>query len=100
MVMEGQQGSPDAAFASVPSEEEADLHEDHGGGESRTLPHGFDCVSETTSLVDKLSKDDEDSLTGPPPLEEQQLFDPLQAVVSSCELPEQRTPLEASQVRF
>ncbi|XP_056256798.1 zinc finger protein 653 [Seriola aureovittata] len=131
MVMERQQGSPAAAFHSIPSEEEAeDLRrggdEGEGGGERlgeeeiRTLPHGYDCVTVAASLADKLEKTDEDSvlsqslsgsvqlgaqsqLSVPPPMhvqEQSELFDPqtLQTVVTSCEIPDQRTALEGSQL--
>lgn len=114
MVMERQQGSTTAAFASIPSEEEAeDLGQGRDEGEEEIR-----AVTMTPSLVDKLEKSDEDlvlsqSLSGsvslggqpelsvPPPIQEQgELFDPqtLQTVVTSCEIPEQRTTLEGSQV--
>lgn len=124
MVMEHQQGSPAAAFSSVPSEEEAEEAEDLRQGrdreeeEIRTVPHDYDHVTVTTSITDKLEKVDEDSvltqslsgsvplgaqpeLSVPPPMQEQsELFDPqtLQTVVTSCEIPDQRTALEGSQV--
>lgn len=131
MVMERQQGSPTAAFHSIPSEEEAeDLRqgrdEREGGGESlreeeiRTIQHSYDCVTVTASLADKLEKTDEDSvlsqslsgsvqlgaqprLSVQPPMqvqEQSELFDPqtLQTVVTSCDIPDQRTALEGSQV--
>lgn len=125
MVMEHQQGSPAAAFSSVPSEEEeAEEAEDLRQGrdreeeEIRTVPHGYERVTATTPLTDKLEKVDEDSvltqslsgsvplgsqpeLSVPPPMQEQsELFDPqtLQTVVTSCEIPDQRTALEGSQV--
>ncbi|XP_051243265.1 zinc finger protein 653 [Dicentrarchus labrax] len=127
MVMERQQGSPAAAFHSIPSEDEADeaeeaedLRQGRDGGEEeiRTIPHSYECVTVTASLADKLEKTDEDSvltqsLSGsvplgahaeqlvPPPMQEQsELFDPqtLQTVVTSCEIPDQRTTLEGSQL--
>lgn len=126
MVMERQQGSPAAPFHSVPSEEEAeeaeDLRQGSDGGEEeiRTMPHGYECVTVMGSLADKLEKTDEDSvlsgslsgsvrlgaqaeLSVPPPIqveEQSELFDPhtLQTVVTSCEIPDQRTTLEGSQV--
>ncbi|GAA6215440.1 zinc finger protein 653 [Lates japonicus] len=131
MVMERQQGSPAAAFHSIPSEEVAeDLRrgrdEGEGGGERlrekeiRTIPHSYDCVTVTASAADKLEKTDEDSvlsqslsdsvqlgaepqLSVPPPMqvqEQSELFDPqtLQTVVTSCEIPDQRTALEGSQL--
>lgn len=124
MVMEHQQGSPAAAFSSVPSEDEAEEAEDLRQGrdreeeEIRTVPHGYERVTATASLTDKLEKVDEDSvltqslsgsvplgsqpeLSVPPPTQEQsELFDPqtLQTVVTSCEIPDQRTALEGSQV--
>lgn len=89
--------------------------------EIRTILHRYECVtSVTASLVDKLDKADEDSvlsqslsgsvpldtqpeLSVPPPFqvqEQSELFDPqtLQTVVTSCEIPDQRTALEGSQV--
>ncbi|XP_044036288.1 zinc finger protein 653 [Siniperca chuatsi] len=124
MVMERQQGSPAAAFHSIPSEEEAeeagDLRRDREEEEIRTIPHGYECVTVTASLADKLEKTDEDSvlsqslsgsvrlgaqaeLSVPPPMqiqEQSELFDPqtLQTVVTSCEIPDQRTTLEGSQL--
>ncbi|XP_076608830.1 zinc finger protein 653 [Chaetodon auriga] len=121
MVVERQQGSPAAAFHSIPSEEEAEEAEDlrqGGDKEIRTVPHGYDCVTVTASLADKLVKTDEDSvlsqslsgsvplraqpeLSVPPPIPEQsELFDSqtLQTVVTSCEIPDQRTTLEGSQL--
>eukprot|EP00064_Thunnus_orientalis_P011818 superscaffoldBa00001745_g11850 len=130
MVMEQQQGSPEATFHSITSEEEAeDLRRgrDEEGGrerlgeeEIRTIPHGYECVTVTASLADKLEKTDEDSvlsqslsgsvrlgaqpeLSVPPPMQVQEqgeLFDPqtLQTVVTSCEIPDQRTALEGSQL--
>lgn len=130
MVMEQQQDSPEATFHSIDSEEEAeDLRRgrDEEGGrerlgeeEIRTIPHGYECVTVTASLADKLDKTDEDpvlsqtlsgsvrlgaqaELSVPPPMQVQEqgeLFDPqtLQTVVASCEIPDQRTTLEGSQV--
>ncbi|XP_041813339.1 zinc finger protein 653 [Chelmon rostratus] len=124
MVVEQQQGSPAAEFHSIPSEEEAEEAEDLRRGrdgrdeEIRTVPHGYDCVTVTASLADKLEKTDEDSvlsqsldcsvplraqpeLLAPPPMQEQsELFDSqtLQTVVTSCEIPDQRATLEGSQL--
>lgn len=134
MVMERQQGSPAVEFHSIPSEEEAedlrrgrDEEQEEIGGEERlreeeirNIPHGYECVTVTAALVDKLAKAEEDSvltqslsgsvqlgsqpqLSIPPPMQVQEqsgLFDPqaLQAVVTSCEMPDQRTALEGSQV--
>ncbi|KAM9345835.1 zinc finger protein 653 [Symphorus nematophorus] len=127
MVMERQQSSPATAFHSIPSEEEAeeaeDLRQDRDGGaeeEIRTIPHGYECVAVTASLADKLEKTDENSvlsqglsssvplgaqpeLSVQPPMQVQgqsELFDPqtLQTVVTSCEIPDQRTTLEGSQL--
>ncbi|KAK2833925.1 hypothetical protein Q5P01_017814 [Channa striata] len=123
MVVERQQSSPAAVFHSIPSEEEVeDLRQDDGAGagesfrkeEIRTIPHVYDCL--TAPLVDKLVKTDEDSvLSSSEPLDSQpelpvppsirvqdqsDLFDPqtLQTVVTSCEIPDQRTALEGSQL--
>ncbi|XP_070779899.1 zinc finger protein 653 [Enoplosus armatus] len=108
-------------------EEEAEEAEDLGrgrdGGEDEevgAIPHGYECVAVTASLADKLEKADEDSvlsqslsgsvrlgaqteLSVPPPMqvpEQSELFDPqaLQTVVTSCEIPDQRTSLEGSQL--
>uniref|UniRef100_A0A3Q0S2T0 Zinc finger protein 653 n=1 Tax=Amphilophus citrinellus TaxID=61819 RepID=A0A3Q0S2T0_AMPCI len=114
------------AFHSVPAdqgEETEDLREGKDGGEGedevRTVRHDYECVM-TASLADELDKSDEDlvlsqSLSGslrlgaqpelsvPPPMEAQEqseLFEPqtLQTVVTSCEIPDQRTALEGSQL--
>ncbi|XP_030591385.1 zinc finger protein 653 [Archocentrus centrarchus] len=121
-----QQGSLTGAFHSVPAdqgEETEDLREGKDGGEGeeevRTVRHDYECVM-TASLADELDKSDEDlvlsqSLSGslrlgaqpelsvPPPMEAQEqseLFEPqtLQTVVTSCEIPDQRTALEGSQL--
>ncbi len=115
MVMERQQGSPAAVFHSIPSEEEAeDLGRGRDGGEEeiRTIPHGYECVTmEKTdedsvlsqSLSGSVRLEDQSELSVPPPMqvqEQSELFDPqaLQTVVTSCEIPDQRTTLEGSQV--
>ncbi|XP_054463652.1 zinc finger protein 653 isoform X2 [Anoplopoma fimbria] len=132
MVIERQQGSPAAAFNSIPSEEEEEEEEEDaeeaedlrrgtdGEEEIRTAPLGYECVTMTPSLAVKLGKMDEDSLLSqslsgsaglgaqpelsvsqPMQVEEQsELFDPqtLQTVVTSCEIPDQRTTLEGSQL--
>ncbi|XP_045927892.1 zinc finger protein 653 [Micropterus dolomieu] len=123
MVMEGQQGSPAAAFHTLPSEEEAeDLRRGRDGGEEeiRTVSHGYECVTVTASSADKLEKTCGDSvlsqsfsgsvqlgaqaeLSVPPPMqvqEQSELFDPhtLQTVVTSCGIPDQRSTLEGSQL--
>ncbi|KAK2894270.1 zinc finger protein 653 isoform X1 [Channa argus] len=123
MVVERQEDSPGAALHSIPSEEEVeDLRQDDGEGagerlrneEIRTTAHRYDCVM--APLVDKLVKTDEDSvlsssepldsqpeLSVPPTMQVQEqndLFDPqtLQTVVNSCDIPDQRTALEGSQL--
>ncbi|XP_071330690.1 zinc finger protein 653 [Trachinotus anak] len=90
------------------------------GEEIRTIPHSYDCVTVTASLADKVEKTDEDSvlsqglngslqlgaqpqLSVPPPMqvqEQSEPFDPqaLQTVVTGCEIPDQRTALEGSQL--
>lgn len=110
-----QQGSLTAALHSSPAE---DLKQGEGGGEGerqhlreeeiRTVEGGYE-------LEDEMEKTDEDlvlsqSLNDPPSLDEQhpaapeqdqtELFDPqtLQTVVAGCEIPDQRTALEGSQV--
>ena len=124
MEMEEQQGSPPAAFDSISSEEEAeDLRQSRDGEEGeklveddiRTMPHNYDCVAMTTPSADKLEKTEEESVmsqslsspvelpvpSGPPLVPEQSDLFPtqtLQTVVTSCEMPDQRTALEGSQV--
>lgn len=114
MVMEQQQGSATAAFPSIPLEEEAeDLERGRDGGEEEVM-----AVTMTASLADKMEKTGEDmvlsqslsssvplvaqpELLVPPPIHEQsELFNhpTLQTVVTSCDIPEQRTTLEGSQV--
>ncbi|XP_069005920.1 zinc finger protein 653 isoform X1 [Embiotoca jacksoni] len=88
--------------------------------EIRTVRHDYECVTVTASLADELEKVGEDSvlsqsssssaslsaqpeLSVPPPMqvqEQSELFDPqtLQTVVSGCEIPDQRTALEGSQL--
>ncbi|XP_037545341.1 zinc finger protein 653 [Nematolebias whitei] len=113
-----QQGSLTAALHSIPAE---DLKQGEDGGEGvgeqhreegiRTAGHGY----ELESLADELEKTDEDSvlsqslndpvplgaqheLSVPPPAQGQtELFDP-QTAVTSCEIPNQRTALEGSQL--
>uniref|UniRef100_A0A3Q1F0M1 Zinc finger protein 653 n=1 Tax=Acanthochromis polyacanthus TaxID=80966 RepID=A0A3Q1F0M1_9TELE len=85
-----------------------------------TVRHDYECVTVTASLADELEKADEDSvlsqslsgsvplgaqteLSVPPPMqvqEQSELFDPqaLQTVVTGCEIPDQRTALEGSQL--
>lgn len=108
-------------------EETEDLRQGKDGGEEerlteeevRTVRHDYECVM-TASLADELDKSDEDlvlsqSLSGsvrlsaqtelsvPPTMqvqEQSELFEPqtLQTVVTGCEIPDQRTALEGSQV--
>lgn len=136
MVMEGQQDSTGAAFHSVresTSEEDADdLRQGRdeeeggqrgkslGGDEMEPLLDGYECITVTESLSDKLEKTEEDSALSqsltdsvgpdshpepavPPPMqvsEQGELFNPqtLQTVVTSCDISGQRTALEGSQV--
>lgn len=109
----------EAAFHPLSSsggEEEEDLrrHADEGGSgrppeeERRTMPFGYESVTEMAS--DKLEQSGSVPLGGtpqqPPPSSVQvrehvgDLFDPqtLQTAASGCELPEQRTAVEGSQV--
>nr|XP_019965475.1 PREDICTED: zinc finger protein 653 [Paralichthys olivaceus] len=93
------------------------LREEEEEDDIRTVPHNYNCVTMTTPLADKLEKTDEDSvpsqsLSGhvelsvpsiPAPIqvqEQSELFHPqtLQTVVTSCEIPDQRTSLEGSQL--
>ncbi|XP_022052134.2 zinc finger protein 653 [Acanthochromis polyacanthus] len=91
-----------------------------GEEEIGTVRHDYECVTVTASLADELEKADEDSvlsqslsgsvplgaqteLSVPPPMqvqEQSELFDPqaLQTVVTGCEIPDQRTALEGSQL--
>ncbi|CAI5674331.1 unnamed protein product [Oreochromis niloticus] len=108
-------------------EETEDLRQAKDGGEEerlreeevRTVTHDYECVM-TASLADELDKSDEDlvlsqSLSGsvrlgaqtelsvPPTMqvqEQSELFEPqtLQTVVTGCEIPDQRTALEGSQL--
>ncbi|XP_060945980.1 zinc finger protein 653 [Limanda limanda] len=125
MEMEEQPGSPPEVIVSISSEEEEaeDLRQtrDQEGErlieeDIRTTPLNYDCVAMTTPLADKLEKTDQDSvlvqsLSSPVELsvpsgpsmqvqEQSDLFPPhpLQAVVTSCETPDQRTALEGSQL--
>nr|XP_040046319.1 zinc finger protein 653 [Gasterosteus aculeatus aculeatus] len=126
MVIERQQSSPGAAYHSIASEEERDEREEEeeedeevedlrrgrdGEEEIRAAPHGYECVSVRASLAVELEKPEED-LSGsaglgarpepsvPPGDGQSELFDShaLQTVVSSCEIPDQRTTLEGSQL--
>lgn len=119
MEQQQQQASVTPAFHCIPVEEEEEAAEHLVRGkegeeeeeeETRTVQHEYECVAVTTSLVDELEKVDRDpvlsqSLSGsiPPPMQVQEqsdMFDPqtLQTVVTGCELPNQRTALEGSQV--
>ncbi|KAM7372465.1 hypothetical protein PAMP_009629 [Pampus punctatissimus] len=91
-----------------------------GEDELRTIRHGYECVTVIPSLSDKLGKTEGDSVLSEslsrsarlgaqpdlsvlPPMQVQeqgQLFDPqiLQTVVTSCDIPDQRTTLEGSQL--
>lgn len=123
-----QQSSFTASLNSISTDEEEEeaenLRPGRDGGKSegeklkeedvRTVGHDYECVTITASLADELDKADEDlvlsqSLNGSVPLGAQlelsvprqnELFDPqaLQTVVSGCEMPDQRTSLESSQV--
>nr|XP_057905333.1 zinc finger protein 653 [Doryrhamphus excisus] len=119
MVLERPQGSPEAMFHSLASEEEADdvrQSRDEGAneqlGEEEHIGCGYECVTMATSFVDKLGKPDEDlsdsarspsrpELLAPPAVEAEEhrgeLFDPhtLETVVTSCD---QQTALEGSQL--
>ncbi|XP_034394800.1 zinc finger protein 653 [Cyclopterus lumpus] len=104
-------------------EEPEDLQQGRDGdgeGEVGAAAPGYECVTLAASLADRLGKADEDSvlsqslsssaglgaqpespITPPMQVEEQsELFDPhtLQTVVTSCEIPDQRTNLEGSQL--
>lgn len=116
MIMDRPRACTTAAFPAIPSEEEAEEAEDFGL--SKNVMEEIKAVNMTPCIADKLEKADEDlvlsqSLNGSvtlgpqpellvsPAMQEQSgLFDPqnLQRVVTSCEIPEQRTTLEGSQV--
>lgn len=113
-----QQGSLTAALHSIPA---GDLKQGEDGGEGVREQHGEEGLRtvgdgyELASLADELEKTDEDSVLSqslndpvplgaqhelfvpPPGQDETELLDP-QTVVSSCEIPNQRTALEGSQV--
>lgn len=117
MVMERPQACTTAAFPSISSEEEAEEAEDFGLS-SNEGEEKIKAINMTQSIADELEKTGEDlvlsqSLNGsvtlgpqseplvPPAMQEQSgLFHPptLQRVVTGCEIPEQRTTLEGSQV--
>ncbi|XP_068605962.1 zinc finger protein 653 [Brachionichthys hirsutus] len=108
--VEQQRDSPAAAFHSIPSEEEAEDLRRGGEDEVGPVPQRYGCVTLMASLPDDPEKTDQDAAPSVPveaepellvPLPEQsELFDPqsLQTVVTSCEIPEQRVPLEGSQL--
>ncbi|XP_061741563.1 uncharacterized protein LOC133541872 isoform X2 [Nerophis ophidion] len=122
MVLERPQGSPEAMFHSLTSEEEADdvrLDQDEGAteplGEDEHTGCGYERVPIVTSFADKPRKADErpeesvhtslqPELLAPPPVQEEEdsgeLYDPhaLQAVVTSCDIPNHQTALEGSQL--
>ncbi|KAK5885426.1 hypothetical protein CesoFtcFv8_019134 [Champsocephalus esox] len=114
--MEQHPGSPAEEF---PSDEEAeDLRQDGEGEEEEeeeeigTVPHRYECVEVTQSLMDKLEKTREDSLLSPSGSvgselsvpsnipEQSEMFDPhsLQTVVSSCEIPDPTDTLGGPQL--
>uniref|UniRef100_A0A8C3GAI1 Zinc finger protein 653 n=1 Tax=Cyclopterus lumpus TaxID=8103 RepID=A0A8C3GAI1_CYCLU len=124
---EGVTGEGDDDDESEEGEEDLEEPEDlqqgrdgDGEGEVGAAAPGYECVTLAASLADRLGKADEDSvlsqslsssaglgaqpespITPPMQVEEQsELFDPhtLQTVVTSCEIPDQRTNLEGSQL--
>lgn len=117
MVMDRPQACTTAPFPSIPSEEEAEEAEDFGLSNNEGEEE-IKVIDMTPSIADKLEKTDEDAVLSqsfnssvtlgaqpellvPPAMQGQSgLFDPqtLQRVVTSCEIPEQRTTLEGSQV--
>ncbi|XP_068434597.1 zinc finger protein 653 [Clinocottus analis] len=126
MAIERRQCSP--AFHSIPSEEEGEEDEEEPEDLRRGIDEeeeigaatpGYECITVSASLADRLGKADEDSVlsqslsgsaglgaqsesvTPPMQVEEQsELFDPhtMQTVVTSCQMPDQRTTLEGSQL--
>lgn len=126
VVMQGQAaqglGKPDHKGSCLNAEQEQSLAED-GVGQlgmdaaglgTEAVPSGYECVVVTQALMDRPVVQNGDAPSdagatllqanpaGTIPIQGQagELFEPqtLQTVVSSCELPEQRGTLEASQV--
>ncbi|XP_062263364.1 zinc finger protein 653 [Platichthys flesus] len=111
MEMEEQPGSPPAAFVSISSEEEAeDLRQSRDGEEGEKL---IEEEIRTVPLNYKLEKTDEDSVlsqglsspvelsvqSGPSvQVQEQSDLFPPHPLVTSCEVPDQRTALDGSQL--
>ncbi|XP_077355342.1 zinc finger protein 653 [Festucalex cinctus] len=122
MVLERPQGSPEANFHPLTSEEETeDVSQSHnesvtekvGEVQEEEIGCDYECVVVGTSFADKLGTTDEDIGDSVPPSEpellssspvqaeeKEELFDPhaLQTVVTSCEIPSQHTALEGSQL--
>lgn len=127
VVMQGQAaqglGKPDHKGSCLNAGQEQSLAED-GVGQlgmdaaglgTETVPSGYECVVVTQALMDRPAVQNGDgpgnagatllqaNPAGAIPMQGQpgELFEPqtLQTVVSSCELPEQRGALEASQVQ-
>ncbi|XP_061701708.1 zinc finger protein 653 [Syngnathoides biaculeatus] len=123
MVLERPQGSPEAMFHSLTSEEEIeDVRRSQAEGASRGLGQeqeeeqivcNYECVTVGASFVDKLRNTDEDLSNSVPTSQQEvlvpcpiqaeergELFDPhsLQTVVTSCHIPNQQTNLESSQL--
>ncbi|XP_061604025.1 zinc finger protein 653 isoform X2 [Phyllopteryx taeniolatus] len=120
MVLERRpQGSPEAMFHSLASEEEIeDVRRSQAEGareeqEEQQIGCDYECVTVGASFVDKLRNTDEDLSNSVPPAQQEllvpspiqaeekgQLFDPhsLQTVVTSCQIPNQQTNLEGSQL--
>lgn len=107
-----QQGSLTAALHSIPAE---DPEQGEGGEREQLREEEIRTVAVGYELEDEMEKTDEDSVLShssndPAPLgaqhpalseqDQSELFDPqtLQTVVADCEIPEQRTALEGSQV--
>lgn len=122
MVLERPRGSPEPIFHPLTSEEEIedarqsqDGNATEGPGEAQEPAIGcdYECVIVGTSFAEKTGNADEDLGDSVPPShpellvsspvraqEKGHLFDPhaLRTVVTSCEIPNQQTPLEGSQV--
>ncbi|XP_077412227.1 zinc finger protein 653 isoform X2 [Vanacampus margaritifer] len=122
MVLERPQGSPEAIFHPLTSEEETEdvrqsqderVTEKLGEVQEGEIGCDYKCVVVGTSFADKLGKTDEDLGDSVPPSqpellisspvqaeEKEELFDPhtLQTVVTSCVIPNQHTALEGSQL--
>ncbi|XP_019749074.1 zinc finger protein 653 isoform X2 [Hippocampus comes] len=122
MVLERPRGSPEPIFHPLTSEEEIEdarrsqdgsATEEPGEAQEPEIGCDYECVIVGTSFAEKPGNVDEDLGDSVPPShpellvsspvraqEKGQLFDPhvLRTVVTNCEIPNQQTPLEGSQL--